>query len=324
MKPLVTIGLPTYKRLAYLQEAVASALAQTYSPIEVLISDDGPGTEIGPWARAMAEKDSRVRYRKNERNLGLAGNWNAVVDAAKGEWLVLIGDDDRLLPQFVEKLVELSQPETSVVFGNHYIIDEHGHRLAEASQRQTVDYFRDQIPVGRVTGAESWVWRNSVPMCCAIIRTADARRLRFKEDLNTPEIELFLRLAREGAGFVFCPDYLMEYRTHSQSATTVGLWGEKLAKYLLPMDTDAATEPWKRHFMAQLLPGAVTRCLLQGDAAQARALLGSKYYPTSGPGAGVRMTQRLCASLPGGCAVYRLLFSLRHKGLATRPASGVS
>lgn len=324
MNPLITIGLPTYQRLHYLQEAVASALAQTYSPIEVLISDDGPGTEIGPWARTLAQKDPRVRYQKNARNLGLAGNWNAVLDAAQGEWLVLIGDDDRLLPDFLEKLAALIQPDVSLIFSNHYIIDEQGRRLEEASRQQTVTYARDQLPAGRLIQPESWVWRNAVPITSTLMRTAEARRLRFKEDLNTPEIELFLRLARTGAGFAFRPEYLAEYRTHSQSATTAGLWGERLAEHLLPLETSADMTPWKRQFLAGLLPGAVTRCLLLGDAARARRYLQSDYFPARGPGSGVRFTQHLCARLPGGCALYRLLFSLRHKGLVTKRPPHVS
>jgi glycosyltransferase involved in cell wall biosynthesis len=324
MRPLITIGLPTYKRLAYLKEAVASALAQTYEPIEVLISDDGPGTEIGAWAQAQAQQDPRVRYRKNERNLGLAGNWNAVAEAAQGEWLVLIGDDDRLLPDFLEKLVTFIRPEVSVVFSNHHLIDEHGQRLVDATRQQTVTYARDQLPAGPLVNPELWVWRNAVPISSALLRMADVRRLRFKEDLNTPEIELFLRLAREGAGFVFCPEYLMEYRTHPQSATTSGLWGERLAEYLLPLETSAEVEPWKRQFMARLLPGAVTRCLLLDEAARARRFLGSHYYPTTGPGGAVRLVQRVCAVLPGGCALFRALFSLRHKGLATARPPRVS
>ncbi len=324
MKPLITIGLPTHKRLAYLQEAVASALAQTYAPIEVLVSDDGPGTEIGPWVQAQAQKDPRIRYRRNARNLGLAGNWNAVVDAAQGEWLVLIGDDDRLLPEFLEQLAELIQPNVSVIFSNHHLIDQHGQRLEEASRQQTITYARDQLPSGRLANPEAWVWRNVVPVSSALLRTADVRRLRFKEDLNTPEIELFLRLAREGAGFVFSPEYLMEYRTHPQSATTTGLWGERLAEYLLPMETSAEVEPWKRQFMASLLPGAVTRCLLLGDAARARKYLRSPYYPVEGPGAMTRLSQRLCSHLPAGDGLYRLLFSLRHKRLVAGRPPGVS
>ncbi len=228
MNPLVTIAIPTYQRLAYLQEAVASAQAQTYAPIEILISDDGPGTEIGAWVQTVLPQDPRIRYLKTPRNLGLTGNWNFILDAARGDWLIYIGDDDRLLPECVSKLAELIQPDAAVVFSNHYLIDAAGQRLAAESEQNTRAYERHHLPAGRLAHVEDWVWRNAIPLCSALLRTADVRRIRFKEDLNTPELVFLLPLAQEHAGFVFRPDYLMEYRTHPQSATGSGLWGERL------------------------------------------------------------------------------------------------
>lgn len=230
---------------------------------------------------------------------------------------MMIGDDDRLLPECIATLTSLARPELSVVFSNHHLIDERGNRLVEASREHTSTYSRDQLKPGILSDPEMWVWRNAIPICSSLVRTSDARRLRFKEDLNTPEIEWFLRLAREGRAFAFTPEYLVEYRSHSQSATAAGLWGEKLAEYLLPMAVTPELEPWKRRFMSNLLPGAVTRCLLQGDTARARELLQSSYYPQNGPLANKRTLQQVCTVMPGGTGLYRLLFSLRHKGLAT-------
>ena len=48
--------------------------------------------------------DPRLTYRRNERNLGMCGNFNALADAARGEFFVAIGDDDRLLPEFASRL----------------------------------------------------------------------------------------------------------------------------------------------------------------------------------------------------------------------------
>ena len=114
---LVTIAIPTFNRLDYLKEAVASALAQTYERIEVLIGDDGTTEAIREWCQSLASREARVRYQRNEKNLGLAGNWNALVDAARGRFLVIIGDDDRLLPDFVEKLVSIIQLSAAQVAG---------------------------------------------------------------------------------------------------------------------------------------------------------------------------------------------------------------
>src|SRR5258706_15173636 len=118
--PLVTVAVPTFSRFEYLKEAVASALSQTYENIEVLIGDDGTTDAIHEWGQSLAQRDPRVRYQRNEQNLGLAGNWNAVTDAARGEFLIIIGDDDRLLPAFVETLIGLVDPSGQVAFANQF------------------------------------------------------------------------------------------------------------------------------------------------------------------------------------------------------------
>ena len=80
MTPTVSICIPTYRRLKYLKEAVAAAQAQTLRDIEVLISDDGDSEELRGWAENAVRGDPRVRYRRNEKNLGLGGNWNECVN----------------------------------------------------------------------------------------------------------------------------------------------------------------------------------------------------------------------------------------------------
>jgi glycosyltransferase involved in cell wall biosynthesis len=279
MKPLVTIAVPTFERLRYLKEAVASALAQSYSNVEVIIGDDGRSEDIKEWGLSIAARESRVRYQRNSQNLGLAGNWNALAEAARGEFITIIGDDDRLLPDFVDKLLNAILPDANVAFSNHYIIDSGGGRLAAESEQCTRTYCRHLIPAGKVFNAPATVWQNSVPMSSALIRTDDARRLRFKEDLNTPELEFFARMAYEGARFVFVPEYLAEYRTHSNSATSAGLRSEKLVKYLADIPVGAEVEPYKRTLMAGLLVNAVGRCLQQSERELARQFLRHEYYP---------------------------------------------
>ncbi|MBI4324853.1 MAG: glycosyltransferase family 2 protein, partial [Chloroflexi bacterium] len=197
MNPLVTIAIPTYSRIHYLKEAVASALAQTHGPIEVLIGDDGRTESIGEYGRALAFQDRRVRYQRNERNLGLSGNFNALAETAHGEFIVIIGDDDRLLPEFVSTMLAAVQPGIHVAFCNHYLIDSQGARLETESREHTRRYRRDQLRAGLVAHPCQCAWQNSVPMTTTLLRTADVRRLRFHEELNTPDIEFFIRLAQE-------------------------------------------------------------------------------------------------------------------------------
>src|SRR5579872_3680680 len=117
----VTIGIPTYNRLHYLKQAVVSALAQTYPNIEILISQNpyrecGTREEIAKYCQGLAARHSRVRYHLQPHNLGQTPNFNWLADNASGDYVFLIGDDDRLLPNAIEILVSAFEPGTSVIF----------------------------------------------------------------------------------------------------------------------------------------------------------------------------------------------------------------
>ena len=322
MNPLVTIAVPTVGRLGYLKEAVASALAQEYAPLEVLVGDDAGPPELRAWCEEASARDARVRYRRNARRLGLAGNWNALAVEARGEFVTIIGDDDRLLPRFVRTLVAAATSAggvtpADVAFANHYLIDARGARLAEESAACTRAYGRDLLPAGELSDAARAVWRNSVPMSAALVRAAVLRRLRFQEDLNTPELEFFARAAAGGSRFVFVPEYLAEYRTHAGSATAAGLLSERLAERLLEVEVAPPAEAYKREFMSGLLVNAVSRCLERGERERALRLLRSGYYPAARSG-GLRLrasvcVQGVCAALPAplGSRAYRLARRLK-------------
>jgi glycosyltransferase involved in cell wall biosynthesis len=100
MGPLVTIGIPTYNRAdGYLREALADALAQTYAPLEIVVSDNASTDATPERVRAMA--DERVRYVRHETNIGGNANFNACLEHARGAYFLLLHDDDRIDPGFV-------------------------------------------------------------------------------------------------------------------------------------------------------------------------------------------------------------------------------
>lgn len=163
-------------------------------------------------------------------------------------------------------------------------------------------------------------------MSAALIRTADMRRLRFREDLNTPDAEFFIRLAQEDVKFAFVPEYLVEYRAHLAATSSGGLCSERLVEYLLPIEVAPAVEPYKKQLLGPLMMNAVSRCLRQGERDRAKRLLHNPYYPGRFPldsqprSTAQRLTdatehavklglQRLCASLPSGIGIptYRVV-----------------
>jgi glycosyltransferase involved in cell wall biosynthesis len=95
---LVSIIIPTYRRLHDLRLAVASALAQTHANIEVIVVADGPDPEV---RAALTGMDPRLLYLELDTNRGPAAARNAGVRASRGEWLTFLDDDDTILPEKV-------------------------------------------------------------------------------------------------------------------------------------------------------------------------------------------------------------------------------
>jgi glycosyltransferase involved in cell wall biosynthesis len=300
LTPLVSICIPTLsaRRLSYLNEAIASARAQTHSNVEILVRDDGTDESVRRLVMEHSGADARVHYARNESRLGLGGNWNALAHWSNGEFLVIIGDDDRLLPSFVTRLLLIGGAGAAVAFSNHHVIDQNGARKPELTRQFLVNYGRDILPAGRVVDAPGCVWRNSIPMTSSLIRTTHVKRLGIKPDLNTPEIELFARLAAEGESFVFDPDYLAEYRVHSLSQTFAGLAGERLVKYLDPIPVPEHVEPLKARLIAEMLLSGANKSLQAGDAMGAREMMRHRYYPPIRRHPATILTQRALVWLP--------------------------
>lgn len=311
--PLVSIGIPTVTRLGYLKEAVESALAQTWRNVEVLVGDDGDTLDIQEWSLARSRDDPRLTYWRNSRRLGLAGNWNAIVEKASGDFVVLLGDDDRLLPQFVERLLAATESDTAVIFCNHHIIDANGCRLERETERVTRRYHRAELVAGRLVTPAASAWQMVICPSAALIRRRDVLRVGFRPELNTPDIEFFIRLAGEHARFDFVPEFLAEYRVHGSSETSSGLRTDALAAQLLGIAVPAEIEPLKRELMRHLLVNATSRCLEHGEWQRALEFLKSDYYPASSRRASYMM-QRVCATLrrPFGTALYRTILQAKH------------
>jgi len=99
--PRVSLVIPAYNE-AFFAEAFASARAQTYASLEIVVCDDSPGEAIERTARGA--NDARVRYVRNPSRLGFNGNFTECLRQARGELVKFLNDDDRLAPQCVQAL----------------------------------------------------------------------------------------------------------------------------------------------------------------------------------------------------------------------------
>lgn len=99
---LITICIPTRNRSGFLLKAVQSALAQTYPHIEIVVSDNASTDDTA--LRMQEIDDPRLVFLKQTENLGMIGNFNACLKAAKGSLFLLLSDDDLLEPEAIETL----------------------------------------------------------------------------------------------------------------------------------------------------------------------------------------------------------------------------
>ena len=100
----VTIGIPTFNRRNILMRAVRSSLSQTYDNVEVLVSDDA--STDGTFEELSTIKDQRLVVYRQEKNLGMVGNFDFCLRNATGEFFLLLGSDDVLFPTAIERLVQ--------------------------------------------------------------------------------------------------------------------------------------------------------------------------------------------------------------------------
>ncbi|MFY0650426.1 MAG: glycosyltransferase family 2 protein [Cyclobacteriaceae bacterium] len=103
--PLVSICIPTYNGAKYLDEALNSAINQTYRPLEIIISDDASADQSLEIAESYKCKTDIPFFIYNHEPSGIGSNWNYCVEKAKGEWIKFLFQDDLLNPTCVEEMM---------------------------------------------------------------------------------------------------------------------------------------------------------------------------------------------------------------------------
>lgn len=130
--PLVSIGIPTYNRAnGYLKEAIQCALDQTYSPIEIVISDNCSSDHTP--ALVQSFEDKRIRYHRHEKNIGANNNFNYCLEKASGKYFLLFHDDDLIDPDHIASCISAvdGAGEVGVIRTGIRIIDNEGNVIME-------------------------------------------------------------------------------------------------------------------------------------------------------------------------------------------------
>lgn len=134
--PRVSVIIPTYNRKDYVQEAIDSVLAQTYTDYEIIVVDDG--STDGTGEALQARYGDRIRYVWQE-NQGESVARNRGIEMARGEYVAFLDSDDMWLPEKLEKQIAFlsENPEIKLVFSSAVMIDAGGRIIGDDSRKAT-------------------------------------------------------------------------------------------------------------------------------------------------------------------------------------------
>ncbi|OGM02176.1 hypothetical protein A2115_01540 [Candidatus Woesebacteria bacterium GWA1_41_8] len=121
----ITIAIPLFNRLELLKRTVESVFNQTVPPNEFIIVDNG--STDGSYEYALSLKNRGVQIFRNRTNLGMIGNWNECIKKAKSKYVVVLGSDDIILPNYIstwkKKIAKVDRQNVAAFFSGGYIID---------------------------------------------------------------------------------------------------------------------------------------------------------------------------------------------------------
>ena len=145
--PLVTVIVPVYNAERFLEKTVSSIRAQTYSPLEILLVDDGSKDDSLALCRKIAKKDARIRVLQKE-NGGAASARNYGVEHARGEYIGFVDSDDLILPDMYENMMNAVLTPPAEAEGKRFLVqigreelDEEGNRLPDVLPARTEPAF---------------------------------------------------------------------------------------------------------------------------------------------------------------------------------------
>ncbi|WP_243614344.1 glycosyltransferase [Shimia aestuarii] len=209
-RPLVTFALFAYNQEQYVREAVEAALSQTYSPLEIILSDDCSSDRTFEIMEEMAREyrgPHQIKIRRGEKNIGLLAHVLTVAQIAKGEIFVVAAGDDISLPSRSARIVQaLSGTEYLAFSSDDTIIDENGVER---------DWDKERFDRRRSWHSANQAWLHGA--------TA-AYTTEFLKELPIPDVPIFyedmvfIDLINIFGGRSFrSNDNLLKYRHHSRN-----------------------------------------------------------------------------------------------------------
>lgn len=294
-RDLVSICIPTFRRPELLAVAVESCVGQTYRPLEIIISDDSPDDRTAALvSNIRRETDCEIVYRHNRPSLGQNDNVNALFDLARGDRLVLLHDDDLLLPEAVEQLRACwdRHPELIVAYGRLLVVAADGQPLPHETEATRRRYSQTADKSGLQRSALEAAFYQRMWSDGYMIRSDIARHVRYRDEATVGvfgDTDFAIRVALErdrDAAFFLDSDvsfyrYSLDAVSNSEEAKrrTHPRAGIALYRFVESLDVPQELEPAKQFQLEQQADKAVKGLAASGRRREALRIFFSRSYP---------------------------------------------
>jgi glycosyltransferase involved in cell wall biosynthesis len=230
--PFITVSIPVFNGHDYISDCINSVLKQSYTSFELLIIDNCSTDDTK--SIVLDYDDHRIRYIRNNSNIGAFNNFNKCIKMATGDYFVLLPHDDLLLSGALEQFVlALKNEKIGFVYSAMQVIDENGDILHTKINHLSNKSFTSEEAIMDII-------KNFMPIQCAMVRTEILKKLGgfdLKYSLST-DIHLWSRIIFEGWGSYYINTPKSCLRAHPQQGQrafqnpNLGIlsqhWGKKL------------------------------------------------------------------------------------------------
>ncbi|HEX8429099.1 glycosyltransferase family 2 protein [Hymenobacter sp.] len=219
---LVSIIIPIYNAVKYVQQAIDSCLAQTHDQVEIIIQDDCSNDGTWELLNKLYADESKVVLFRNPRNLGIGENWNVAYAKATGDYFVIFNGDDIMHPNMVAGfLSRLDSDSTLDIITGKFEV------LVTGTSRTFV--YPDHVGLvgGLVSNLYSQLYfRSAFHWNFSLVRKELLKKVEFDDGnlfLNTQvcDYELWYRCYLEGAKVYFDDTQIWGYyRRHESNSSS--------------------------------------------------------------------------------------------------------
>lgn len=197
----ISVIMPAYNVAAYIEEAIRSVIAQTYSAWRLLVLDDGSSDGTVEIVERLAEQDSRITLIRNEENCGAARTRNRGLELCHEGYVAFLDSDDRWHPEKLAVQMDLAaQTGADILYTSYAIIDTDGKPC------------RQPYIVPEHTDFNHMLRENVIGCSAVLLSPQAARKYRFSPSFYHEDYCLWLDMLRDGCRAAGCSRVLTEWR----------------------------------------------------------------------------------------------------------------